>query len=137
LLAVAAGTEPPKVLLRLIEHVHHPSLKVSFNPGDMIRYGTGNPVESLAVLGKHVVAVTCSDGDWPLMECPDALGEKLTVGHGKVDWTAVVAKLKEIGYRGPLTIDTSDEQETREAAGFLRELTRGPAAKAEEARTTG
>jgi len=136
-LAIEAGTEPPKVLLRLIEDVHHPSLRINFNPGKMIRYGTGNPVEALDVFGKHVIAVSCSDGDWPLMERPDELGERRTVGEGKVEWAAVVPKLKAIAYRGPLTIQANEEQQIKKAAGFLRELTRKPAAKAEEARTTG
>ncbi len=132
-LTVEAGTEPPKVLVRLIEDVHHPGLKVNFDPGNMIRYGTGDAVEALDVLGKLINCVTCSDGDWPLMERPDALGEARAIGVGKIDWPAVIARLKEIGYRGLLTVEGTSQTTIGKAAGVLRELTRNPAAKAEEA----
>ena len=129
------GQEPPKVLLQFIEDVHHPNLKINFDPANMILYGTGEPVEALEVLGKHVVSVHCKDGDWPLMEHPEALGEERPLGEGAVDFPAFIAKLKEIGYRGILSIERegnlSKEQratDIRKAIRFLKSLTENKAA---------
>ena len=99
------GQEPPKVLLRFLEDVHHPNLKINFDPANMILYGTGDPIESLNVVGKHVISVHCKDGDWPPMDRPDALGEEKPLGKGSVDIPVFIAKLKEIGYRGVLAIE--------------------------------
>jgi len=116
--AVESGSEPPKVLLRLIEDVHHPNLKVNFNPGSMIRYGTGDPVEALDVFGKYVTAVTCNDANWPSIEHPESLGEKRPIGHGNVNWTELMAKLKALGYRGALNIEDTAGRHTEEAVGI-------------------
>ena len=129
------GQEPPKVLLRFLEDVHHPNLKINFDPANMILYGTGEPVEALDVLGKHVTSVHCKDGDWPLRDHPEALGEECPLGEGSVDFSAFIAKLKEIGYRGPLNIERegnlSKEQrdgDIRKAISLLRSLTENKAA---------
>jgi L-ribulose-5-phosphate 3-epimerase len=133
------GQEPPKVLLRFLEDVHHPNLKINFDPANMILYGTGEPVEALDVLGKHVASVHCKDGDWPPREHPEALGEERPLGEGTVDFPAFIAKLKEIGYRGPLNIERegnlSKEQranDIRRAISLLRTLTENKAAAVAE-----
>ncbi len=64
------GQEPAQVLLRFIEDVERPNLKINFDPANMILYGTGDPIEALDVLGKHVVSVHCKDGDWPPVDQP-------------------------------------------------------------------
>jgi sugar phosphate isomerase/epimerase len=52
-----------------------------------------------------VVAVHCKDGDWPPKDSPDALGEERPLGQGSVGMERFIAKLKQIGYQGPLTIE--------------------------------
>ncbi len=133
------GQEPPRVLLSFLEDVHHPNLKINFDPANMILYGTGEPVEALDVLGKHVISVHCKDGDWPLMEHPEALGEERPLGEGAVDFPAFIVKLKEIGYRGSLCIERegnlSKEQranDIRKAISFLQSLTENKAAAVAE-----
>ena len=99
------GQEPAKVLARFIADVHHPNLKINFDPANMILYGTGDPIEALGVLAEHVISVHCKDGDWPPMDQPASLGNELPLGKGKVDIPAFITKLKEIGYRGVLAIE--------------------------------
>ena len=99
------GQEPAQVLLRFMQDVHHPGLRINFDPANMILYGTGDPVEALGQLGEYVISVHCKDGDWPAMDQPAALGEEKPIGEGKVDFPAYIAKLKEIGYRGVLAIE--------------------------------
>ncbi len=123
------GQEPAKVLLRFIEDVERSNLKINFDPANMILYGTGDPIEALDVLGKYVVSVHCKDGDWPPIDQPEALGTERPLGEGNVDIPAFISKLKEIGYRGILSIEreTSDRQtraaDIRKAVSLLKNLT--------------
>ncbi len=124
------GQEPAKVLLKFIADVHHPNLKINFDPANMILYGTGDPIEALGILREHVVSVHCKDGDWPPMDQPQALGQELPLGEGKVDFPAFISTLKEIGYRGILSIEregtkSSEERDRdiRKALQLLQKLT--------------
>lgn len=124
------GQEPAKVLLRFITDVHHPNLKINFDPANMILYGTGDPIEALGILKEHVVSVHCKDGDWPPMDQPEALGQELPLGEGKVDFPVFISTLKEIGYRGVLSIEregtkTKEQRDAdiRKAIQLLGKLT--------------
>jgi|SRR5579875_921416 len=116
------GQEPAKVLLRFLADVDRPNLKINFDPANMILYGTGDPIEALDVLAKHVVSVHCKDGDWPPMDQPRALGEERPLGEGSVDVPAFISKLKDIGYRGVLNIERENVEETRRAADIRKAI---------------
>jgi L-ribulose-5-phosphate 3-epimerase len=123
------GQEPAKVFLRFIEDVDRPNLKINFDPANMILYGTGDPLEALDILAKRVISVHCKDGDWPPREHPEALGTEVRLGDGKVDIPAFVAKLKQLGFTGPLTIEREELDQEKRAADIhhavklLRRLT--------------
>ena len=114
------GQEPAKILNHFISDVHHPSLKINFDPANMILYGTGDPIEALSTLREHVVSVHCKDGDWPAMDRPESLGQELPLGEGKVDFPAFISTLKEIGYRGVLSIEREGTKTTEERDGDIR-----------------
>jgi L-ribulose-5-phosphate 3-epimerase len=123
------GQEPAKALLRFIADVDRPNLKINFDPANMILYGTGEPIEALDVLAKHVVSVHCKDGDWPPLDKPEALGEERPLGEGDVNVHAFIAKLKEIGYKGVLSIERENadpqqrDADIRKAIRLLRRFT--------------
>jgi L-ribulose-5-phosphate 3-epimerase len=123
------GQEPAKVLLRFMADVDRPNLKINFDPANMILYGTGDPIEALEMLGKHVISVHCKDGDWPPLDRPEALGQERPLGEGSVDVPAFISKLKELGYRGVLAIERENIDEPqrsadiRKAIALLRRLT--------------
>jgi len=97
------GQESAQLLKQFIGDVGRENLKVNFDPANMIMYGTGDPIEALDVLTPWVRGVHCKDGDWPRAE--GQLGQEKPLGQGKVGVERFVAKLKEIGYNGPLTIE--------------------------------
>ena len=97
------GQESAQLLKQFIGDVGRENLKVNFDPANMIMYGTGDPIEALAVLTPWVLGVHCKDGEWPKAE--GQLGHEKPLGQGKVGIERFVAKLKEIGYNGPLTIE--------------------------------
>lgn len=116
------GQEPAKVLLRFIEDVDRPNLRINFDPANMILYGTGDPIEALDVLGKLVISVHCKDGDWPDRERPEALGVERPLGEGKVDIPRFISKLKEVGYRGILSVEREEPDLSKRAADIRKAI---------------
>jgi sugar phosphate isomerase/epimerase len=125
------GQEPAKVLLQFIEDVQRPNLKINFDPANMILYGTGDPIEALDVLAPHLVSVHCKDGDWPPVDQPAALGKERPLGEGSVDLPKFISKLKQVGYRGILSIEREEsdtaarDADIRKAIRLLKKLTEG------------
>ena len=97
------GQETAEALKEFIGAVGRDNLKVNFDPANMIMYGTGDPIEAMGVLAPWVKGVHCKDGVWP--KGPGQLGEERKLGEGEVGIERFLAKLKEIGYEGPLTIE--------------------------------
>ena len=42
-----------------------------------------------------------------------ALGDWIPVGTGEIDWPAIIARLRDIGYAGPLTVELNEPQSRR------------------------
>lgn len=101
--SMETGQETAEEMREFIKTVDRPNLHVNFDPANMILYGKDKPVEAVGVLAPWIVSVHCKDGDWPTKE--GQLGTEQPLGEGQVDIPAFVAKLKEIGYTGPLTIE--------------------------------
>ena len=127
--ALETGQEPAHVLQHFLKDVDRPNVGINFDPANMILYGTGDPIEALTVLGPQVVSVHMKDGDWPNPSQPGALGVERPLGQGAVRIPRFVAKLKEIGFRGPLNIEREAENQTeriadiRKAVPYLNSLT--------------
>jgi sugar phosphate isomerase/epimerase len=126
--ALETGQEPAHVLLEFIKDCGRPNLGINFDPANMILYGTGDPIEALGVLAKHVLSVHCKDGDWPPKDSPASLGTERPLGEGAVGMEKFVAKLKEVGFKGPLNIEREAENQEqrmtdmRAAVPFLRKI---------------
>ena len=103
--ALETGQEPAHVMKAFIEDVGRENLRINFDPANLILYGTGDPIEALDVLARWVVSVHVKDGTWPARDKPGSLGAEMPLGEGAVGIDRFVAKLKEIGYPGPLTIE--------------------------------
>jgi sugar phosphate isomerase/epimerase len=97
------GQETPITLLRAIRDAGVDNIGVNFDVANLILYGKADPVEALDVLGPLVEGVHAKDGLYPTD--PHKLGEEVPIGSGKVNFPAVIAKLKKVGYKNPLTIE--------------------------------
>lgn len=97
------GQETPTTLLRAIEDVGLPNLGVNLDTANLILYGKANPVDALEVIGEYVMDLHVKDGLWPTDGWN--LGKEVPVGEGKVDFPAVIRKLKALAYGGALTIE--------------------------------
>ncbi|MCW5979359.1 MAG: sugar phosphate isomerase/epimerase [Bryobacteraceae bacterium] len=119
--ALETGQETAEVLDAFIKDVGRPNLKINFDPANIILYGVGDPIEALDKLGGYVVSVHCKDGIWPPKGVEGALGTEKPLGEGEVGMERFIAKLKEIGYTGALTIEREVETtkaEERHVAGL-------------------
>jgi sugar phosphate isomerase/epimerase len=121
--ALETGQEPAHVLQGFLKDVDRANVGINFDPANLILYGTGDPIEALAVLGPQVLSVHMKDGDWPKPDQPGALGTERPLGQGAVGVPRFVAKLKEIGFRGPLNIEREAENQTERIADIRKAVT--------------
>jgi sugar phosphate isomerase/epimerase len=127
--ALETGQEPANVLLDFFKDVSRANLGINFDPANMILYGTGDPIEALGILGAHVVSVHAKDGDWPPKGVAGALGTEKPLGEGSVGMERFIAKLREVGFRGPLNIEREVPDHSQRLAdikmgvGLLSKLT--------------
>ncbi len=121
------GQETPVTMLRVITDVGLDNVGVGLDTANLILCGTGNPVDALEVLGKHVRSVHAKDGCFPTN--PNQFGQEQPLGQGKVDFPRFLTRLWEIGYRGPITIEREipgEQQVTdvRQAKDYLTRVLR-------------
>ena len=112
------GQESASVLLGFIAQVDRMNLKVNFDPANMILYGSGDPIEALALLQQHVLSVHCKDGRSP-MPGSGLLGEECALGEGEVDFRAFLQQLQRMKYTGPLTIEREETDPERKKADIF------------------
>jgi L-ribulose-5-phosphate 3-epimerase len=97
------GQETPVVLKRTMEDVGLDNLGVNLDPANLLLYGKANPVDALDILGPYVRGVHAKDGEYPVNG--QFLGEEKPLGMGRVNFPALIARLKEYHYTGALTIE--------------------------------
>lgn len=101
------GQETPVTLKRAIQDIEKElgkgNVGINLDPANLIMYGKANPVDALEVFGEYVMGIHGKDGKYPTDG--HMLGDEVPLGKGKVNYPAFVAKLKEIGYTGDITIE--------------------------------
>ncbi|MBM4074592.1 MAG: sugar phosphate isomerase/epimerase [Planctomycetes bacterium] len=105
-LHLETGQESADHLLEFIADVNRSNLFINFDPANMILYGTGNPIEALKKVGHLVRSVHCKDAKWaPQDQRGKSWGSEVPLGEGDVGMETYLRTLKDLGYRGPLTIE--------------------------------
>lgn len=98
----AGPTQNAKEMLRLMEEVDHPAVRLNFDTGNILYYNHDAQLDDELDRVKHLVAnVHLKDsrgrpGDWYF----PALGE-----GGAVDFRAIRSSLDAVGFAGPYTIE--------------------------------
>jgi sugar phosphate isomerase/epimerase len=104
------GQESADGLIQFITDVQRPNLFINFDPANMILYGTGEPIPALRQVGAFVRSIHCKDALWS--DKPGVTwGAEVPLGHGQVNIHTYLSTLKDIGYRGPLTIEREIPQD--------------------------
>lgn len=97
------GQETPTTLLRTIQDIGTDNLGLNLDPANLILYGKANPLDALDTIGTYVRDVHAKDGSYPTDG--RALGKETALGEGKVNFPALIGKLRALGYDGPITIE--------------------------------
>ena len=98
------GQESADALLQFISDTQRRNLFINFDPANMILYGMGEPIPALKQLGSFVRSIHCKDATWS-NQPGITWGAEVPLGKGQVNMRTYLTTLKEIGYRGPLTIE--------------------------------
>jgi L-ribulose-5-phosphate 3-epimerase len=88
------GQETPITLLRAIQDAGLANIKINLDTANLILYGKGEPVGALDVIGPYVHGLHAKDGLYPTN--PRKLGEEVAIGQGRVNFVAVMQKLKQL-----------------------------------------
>jgi L-ribulose-5-phosphate 3-epimerase len=120
------GQETPITLVRTIQDVGLDNQGVNFDLANLILYGKANPVDAIEVFGPYVQGIHAKDGLWPTN--PRELGQEVPIGKGKVDFPRIIRRLKELNYRGAVTIEREisgpqQVEDVRAAKAYLEKLT--------------
>jgi L-ribulose-5-phosphate 3-epimerase len=119
------GQETPITLVRAIHDVGLDNVGVNLDAANLILYGKANPVDAVEVLAPFIQGIHAKDGLYPTN--PRELGREVPIGQGKVNFPVFIKRLKEAGYRGPLTIEREisgpkQTEDVRAAKVYLEKL---------------
>jgi sugar phosphate isomerase/epimerase len=106
-------------LVGWVRQVNHPNFSIFLDPGNVIYYTAKDPVAALEIIGPYVTGVVAKDCAGPhFMERevgappfgtanPDPRGDEVMIqfGTGKVNFAGVFAKLKTLGFTGPIMVE--------------------------------
>ena len=104
------GQETPVTMLRAIQDIGTGNLYANYDTANLILYGKANPVDGLKVIGKYVKSLHAKDGRYPTD--PYKLGEEVPIPTGDVDFPAVIAALKRLGFTGSIIIEYELDNKT-------------------------
>src|SRR5947199_8399401 len=119
------GQETPITLVRAIQDVGLDNQWVNFHLANLILYGKANPVDAIELLGPYVQGIHAKDGMWPTN--PKELGQEVPIGKGRVDFPRIIERLKQLNYRGAVTIEREisgqkQVEDVRDAKMYLEQL---------------
>jgi sugar phosphate isomerase/epimerase len=93
------GSGASEEILRCMEKVAHANFKIWYDAGNIIYYTGKDPLAELESIAKHVTGFCAKDCAAPKADVMSQFGT------GKVDFQAVLAKLKSVGFTGPIMVE--------------------------------
>jgi L-ribulose-5-phosphate 3-epimerase len=97
------GQETPITLLRAIADIGTGNLYINCDLANLVMYGKANSLDGLKLLTKYIRALHAKDGRYPTN--PYQLGKEVPIPQGEVNFPAIVAYLKQIDFKGNITIE--------------------------------
>ncbi len=139
-LALETGPEPPRVVRRMIEAIDSPSLRVNFDPANLLLWPPRiaqhrkvpfdydaalrdfDPVQGLRILIPYVVHAHAKDA----VLRRDGTREEVPLGTGMTNWPELHKIFRANGYKGFYAIErecgANAMEDVRKAVAFLRGL---------------
>lgn len=103
-LVMETGQERAEDLLDFIDAVERDNIRINFDPANMILYGVGDPLAAVELLKDKIVHCHMKDAVWS-KEPTRTWGEEVVLGTGQAGIPKLVARLRSLGYKGPLVIE--------------------------------
>lgn len=116
--AVETGPEKAVVLRRFLDDVGSAGLGVNLDPANLLMVCGDDPVQAVRTLDRYIVHTHAKDGvqlapgsalavyHGPEADtAPPARFKEVPLGEGGVDWPRYLEALRDVGYRGFLTIE--------------------------------
>jgi|SRR5450432_1810289 len=103
-LLIETGQESASGLLQFLNDLNCRNVGVNYDPANMILYGSGDPIASIPILGRHIKHVHVKDAvasSKPRIEW----GKEVPFGAGEIEPLIFLDELEEMGYSGPLCIE--------------------------------
>ncbi len=97
------GQETATTLIRAIHDIGTGNIFVNCDVANMVLYGKGNPVDAVRQFGPLLKELHAKDGKYPTN--PYYLGRETKIPQGDVNFPELVKALKEIGFKGVMTIE--------------------------------
>lgn len=126
--AFETGQESAALLRRTLDDLKSPTLKVNFDPANMLLYDKDDPLKAVELLAPDIRSVHVKDANRPTTK--GTWGDEVPLGRGQTNTKAFVKALQKIGYRGALCIErevgTQEERyrDIEHGVRFLRECLR-------------
>ncbi len=116
------GQETAAALARTLRDLGAPHAGVNLDPANLILYGMSSPLDAVELLGDRVWGMHAKDGLPP--NRGEALGLETPLGEGRVPFSLVIPRLRELGFRGPVTIEceTSGPRQREDIVRAMRLL---------------
>ncbi len=135
--AIETGPEPATVLKQFLDDIDSRGLGVNLDPANLVMAVNDDPVAAVYTLKDYIVHTHAKDGvqlqpgsavafyhGKEADSAPAVVCKEVPLGEGSVDWPRYLAALREIGYRGFLTIERevgeNPAADIAKAISFLR-----------------
>lgn len=127
ILTMETGQEPAEHLRQFIDDVGWDTIRVNFDPANMVLYGAGDPVEAVGILGERIAHVHAKDARFS-QQPGKVWGQEVRLGDGQANLPGMIAGLRQVGYAGPLVIEREAGQDRiadiRHGVAYLQSLLR-------------
>jgi len=119
-LGLETGQETAPVLVQLLRKLDRENVRVNFDPGNMILYDKGDPIEALRTLGPWICQVHIKDA--VRTKQPGTWGQEVPAGTGEVDWRAFFGTLSKLHFSGAAVIEREAGNQRLADIGAARQL---------------
>lgn len=141
--AIETGPEKASTLKKFLDSLENRGVRVNYDPANLVMVTGDDPVEGVYTLKDYIVHTHAKDGVMINKTNPEIIYNYFAeggiedmrledffiekpLGCGKVDFSAYIKALQDVGYTGFLTIERevgeNPERDIREAVDFLKNL---------------
>lgn len=103
-LLIETGQSTGSELLQFLNDTNCRNVGVNFDPANMLMYGSGDPIDAVAILNRHIGHVHVKDAIAPSQPRVQ-WGTEVRLGTGQVNVPELLDALDEVDYTGPMCIE--------------------------------